>query len=257
MKHREVAEAIESVAPLSLQEDWDNSGWQVGNPADQTTGVMVCVDVTPEILDEAAAKGCNLVVAHHPLLFRATRNLLGRNRPERVAAQAIRRGISIYSSHTALDCAPQGINQRDAEMLGLLDTEPLDPSNGLGRVGRLAQPLTPAQLIQRVKTTFGAPVVRCSRPRAEEMKIERVAVGGGACADMLPQAIAKGCQAMITSDAKLNFFLDHRDDILLIDSGHYETEQCSRQLLAQAIASALPCLPLHISQADTNPVLYR
>lgn len=125
MKLSYIIAALEEYAPLSLQEKWDNSGLQIGLPADsdgECTGVLVCVDVTPAIIAEAVRRGCNLVVSHHPLIFKGLRSITGRTQAERTVAAAIRAGVAVYSSHTALDSTLGGISY---EMARRLDAEPL------------------------------------------------------------------------------------------------------------------------------------
>ena len=144
MKIREITDALEAYAPPSLQESYDNTGYQAGNPDNEATGALLCVDVTADTVREAVEKGYNLIVSHHPLLFRGVKCVIGRDRPERVLAEAIRNDITIYSSHTAMDSAVGGVSWRMAEMLGLKDVKVLVPSRpgaetGLGAVGDLAE----------------------------------------------------------------------------------------------------------------------
>lgn len=255
-KIADVIAAIEAVAPLDLQEDWDNSGFQVGDPHALTDGVLICLDVTPEILQEAHTKGCSLVISHHPLLFHPTRQLLGRDRAERCVALAFRLGITVYSAHTSCDCAPRGVSYQMALDLDLHDIQTLDPASGLGTIGQLPQPLSYDQLLQKVKTTFGCQALRVSRtPRLTEY--QRIALCGGAGADLIVNAIAQGAQAYITADCKHNFFLDYRDDILLIDAGHFETEQCARAIFSRALTSRFPKLPVYISEVELPPILFQ
>ena len=182
MKIREIINAIEAFAPPSLQEGYDNTGYQTGNPDAEASGALLCIDVTEGIIDEAVAKGCNLVITHHPLLFRGVKCVIGRDRPERVLAKAIRNDITVYSSHTAMDSAVGGVSWRMAGKLGLTDTEVLVPSSpgaatGLGIVGNLEAPLSPLQLAERVKQAFSSQVLRISRP-AGQLEITRVALCG-------------------------------------------------------------------------------
>lgn len=123
--------ALEEFAPLALQEKWDNSGLQIGLPPEndgECTGVMLCVDVTPEVIAEARSKGCNLVVSHHPLIFKGLKCIAGRTLQERAAADAIRAGIAVYSSHTALDSAPGGVSYEMASRIGARVLRALVPS---------------------------------------------------------------------------------------------------------------------------------
>lgn len=123
----DIIKEIEKVAPLHLQESWDNSGLQVGNPLCECTGVMICLDCTPAILDEAIAKGCNLIVSHHPLIFSGLKKLSGATPTEATVMNAIAAGVTVYSSHTAMDSSSFGINRTMAEMLGLENIEVLAP----------------------------------------------------------------------------------------------------------------------------------
>lgn len=255
MIHRQISDVIEEFAPLSLQESWDNSGWQLGDPQSDTTGVLLCVDVTPEVLDEARERGCNLIISHHPLIFKGVKQIIGRNRVERCIARALAEGISIYSSHTATDCAPRGISWEMASMLGLEDVQQLDAS-GLGAVGNLADALPWREFVDLVKASFGAPIVRCSRVPSEPWMIRRVALCGGSAAEFLPNAIRLGAQAYVTADCKLNQFLDYADDILLVDSGHFETEYATKDIFYRLISEKIPNFAVWKSTVEQNPVVY-
>lgn len=257
----DITKAIESLAPLHLQEDWDNSGYQIGNPGEECSGVLICVDVTPEIIKEAVAKKCNLIITHHPLMFRGVKQIMGRNRVERTIAEAIRNGITVYSSHTAVDNAPQGVSGTMAKMLGLTDCHALMPIHGIenagcGIVGVLPAPLSPDSLVKLVKRTFDSPIARCSDIQGGLEQITTVALCGGAGAEFIPAAIERGAQAYITSDTKLNYFLDYIDDIFLIDIGHYESEKCTKHIFYHLLSEKFPNFALFISESEKNPINY-
>lgn len=255
MINREITNVIEEFAPLSLQEEWDNSGWQTGNPDDVCTGVLLCVDVTPEIIAEARDKGCNLIVSHHPLIFKGLRQIIGRNRVERCVADALRAGISVYSSHTAVDCAPSGVSWEMSRRLDLRNTVGLDPS-GLGVIGDLPMTVDWQDFIGMVKNAFGAEWVKCSRIPSAEWKVSRVGLCGGAAAEFLPLALERGAQAYVTADCKHNQFLDYSADILLVDSGHFETEQCTKDIFYRVISEKFPNFAVWKSNAERNPVVF-
>lgn len=257
-KIKEVIEAIECVAPLHLQESYDNSGLQVGDVSVEASGALLCVDATADVIDEAVASGCNLVVTHHPLLFNGVKCVAGRNRPEVVLAKAIQAGICIYSSHTAMDAAVGGISRRMARMLGLTDEKVLVPSRpgaqeGLGAVGNLPQPMEPMRFLQLVKEVFGSVALRYSLP-VPDAAISRVALCGGAAGEFVPEAIAAGAQVYVTADCKHNQMLDHADRIMLVDAGHYETEQCATQIFLEILTEKFPNFAVAKSQACHNPV---
>ena len=108
MKLKEIIAALERLAPLHLQDEWDNSGLQVGFPESDIRRVLVCLDVTEMIVDEAVARGCELIVSHHPLLFKPLRQVSDTTYQQRCVVRALAAGVSIYSAHTSLDNAPGG-----------------------------------------------------------------------------------------------------------------------------------------------------
>ncbi len=127
MRIKDIINTIEQLAPLSLQESYDNSGVQVGDVFQEAKGALVCIDVTENVVDEAISLGCNLIISHHPLLFRSVKSITGRNYIERCVIKALKNDIVIYSSHTSLDNAEDGVNYKLAEMLGLQDVRILSP----------------------------------------------------------------------------------------------------------------------------------
>lgn len=258
-KIKEIINAIEVVAPLHLQESYDNSGLQVGDVDTECTGVLLCVDPTVDIVREAASLNYNLIISHHPLLFHGVKCVAGRNRSEQVLAEAIRTDIAIYSSHTALDSSSVGISRRMARMLGLQNVEVLVPqrpgaAEGLGAVGDLPMPVRSADFAAMVKHTFGSAALRVSAA-TPDMQICRVALCGGAASEFVPEAIAAGAQAYVTADCKHNQFLDHADRILLIDAGHYETEHCAMQIFLDILTKKFPTFAVAKAKADRNPVI--
>jgi len=186
--------------------------------------------------------------------------VIGRDRPERVLAKAIRNDITVYSSHTAMDSAVGGVSWRMAGKLGLTDTEVLVPSSpgaatGLGIVGNLEAPLSPLQLAERVKQAFSSQVLRISRP-AGQLEITRVALCGGSAGEFIPQAIASGAQAYITADCKHNQFLDQTDRIMLMDAGHFETEACTKEIFFDILTEKFPNFAVCYSDTEKNPIIY-
>ena len=122
MKVRDIVQTIEAFAPLTYQESYDNSGLQVGDADAEVTGVLLSLDVTEDIVAEAIERGCNMIVAHHPVIFSGLKRLTGRNYVERVVLKAIKNDIAIYAAHTNLDNMRAGVNAKIAEKLGLQNT---------------------------------------------------------------------------------------------------------------------------------------
>lgn len=258
---RDIINALEIVAPLNLQESYDNSGVQIADTSGKCSGVMICVDVTPGIIDEAVRKNCNLIVTHHPLMFRPVKSIQQRNRVEQSIMAAIRAGIDIYSCHTSIDNAPSGrsVSHQMARMLNLSDIKTLVPIDsdgaGSGIIAELPRPMTVSQVVELIKTTFHSPVARCA-PAPDSTLITRIALCGGAGADFIPQAIAQGARLYLTSDCKHNHFIDHRQQIFLVDIGHFESEECTKEIFYQIISEKFPNFAVYKSEKEKNPITY-
>lgn len=256
---QEILRPLEQFAPLSLQEDYDNCGLLIGSPDTPCTGALLTVDVTPATVAEAIATRCNLIIAHHPLIFRGLKRLTGQTLVEQTVIDALRAGVAIYACHTCLDNAPEGVSFCMARMLGLtdirvLDPRPADPSTGSGAIGRFPEPVTATELVAKVKQAFGSPMVRCTEPPAGE--ISSVALCGGSGSFLIPAAEASGAQAFITSDTKYHDFVDHSARIFLIDIGHHESENCTKQIFYHVITKFFPNFAVRYAQTDINPIKY-
>ena len=259
-KVRDIINVLESRIPPVWQESYDNTGIQYINGNDECTGVMLCVDVTSEILAEAAAKNCNLIISHHPLLFRAQKSFQGRNRVEAVTAEAIKKGINIYSCHTSVDNAPQiGVSWAMARRLGLENIHCLTTSDdtlpGSGAIGVLKTPIKLSEFVSLVKKSFDSPIVRSSSNDLDA-RVKKVALCGGAGTEFITDAIDKNADVYITSDSKLNYFLDYADRIILLDIGHYEAEECTKEIFYDIITEKFPNFALYKSKSESNPVHY-
>ncbi len=359
-----IISALEDFAPLSLQEDFDNSGLQVGNKSAECNGVLLCVDVTPAIIDEAIEKGCNLVVSHHPLLFKGLKRITGATLVERTILKAISANIAIYSCHTSADNAFNGVSWKMAELLGLTDVRtlsrqknkmmklsvmvPVDhletvrlalfdagagtlgnydscsfstkgegtfraldganpyvgnihefhfeqeirldvilpvwlkkrvesalcmvhpyeepayefislendsPYTGLGTIGQYEDPISPYELIEKVKKAFNSPITRCTT-FDDELMVKRVAMCSGSGSSFIKDAIASGAQAFITSDTRYHDFIDYASDILIVDIGHYESEQCTKDIFYHVITEKFPNFAVYYSDKEQNPINY-
>ena len=253
--------AIQKMAPTALQESYDNSGLQLGDAAKECTGVLLCVDVTPGRVDEAVARGCNLIVSHHPLLFHGLKQITGATPQQQAVIRAIEAGVAVYSAHTSLDNAPGGVSAWLARDLGLHYLGPLcpvgkdTPDAGAGAIAASPEPLTAMQLVERVKKACASPVCRCTR-LPEGAVITRVAMCGGSGGSMIPDAIVAGAQAYITSDVRYHDFLDYGDRIFIIDIGHFESESCTKRIFYHIITQKFPNFAVHYSDSEKNPINY-
>jgi len=258
---QDIISVLEAVAPPHLQESYDNAGLIVGHPQATVKGVLFCLDSTEAIVDEAIERGCNLIVAHHPIVFRGLKRLNGTNYVERTVMQAIRRDVAIYAIHTNLDnIHRQGVNAKIAEKLGLLNTRILLPKAGTaadvgaGLVGELPASLSEADFLQTVKTAFRAGCVR--HTALLQKPVRRVAVCGGSGSFLLPEARRAGAEAFVTADFKYHEFFDADGQILVADIGHYESEQFTIELLHDLVREKFATFALHCTKLSTNPVFY-
>lgn len=259
MKVKEVVAALERFAPLPLQESYDNAGLQIGlTGADEVSGVLFCLDITEDIVQEAVSRGCNLVIAHHPLLFRGLKRIDGSTQPDRVAQLAIRLGVAVYASHTNLDNARGGVNWRIAERLGLADADFLlprpDNTGGSGVIASLPRPEEPAVFLQRAKEAFN--VTCLMHNDGPKRDIRRVALCGGAGEFLLDEAIRQGADLFLTGEMSYHHYAGHENDLWIAVLGHYQSEQFTIGLMRDIVAEACPGLPLMETALCTNPVRY-
>ena len=360
----DVTSAIEKFAPLALQEDYDNCGMQVGDSNEDCTGAILCVDVTPAIVDEAISRGCNLIISHHPLIFKGLKRLTGSSQVEQSVIKAVKAGVAIYSCHTAIDNVANGVSWEMAHRLNVVDVKTLDPQHGKllklsvmvpnthceavktaifdagagmignydccsfsvhgegsfrallganpfvgqvgevhhepetridvvlprwlkdqveralievhpyeepayefvviendsrfsgsGIVGKFSTTISLSQLISRVKEAFGSPIVRCN-VADDGQDISSIAMCGGSGAFLIKKAISLGAQVFITSDTKYHDFVDYKNDIIIIDIGHFESEQCIKNIFYRIIQEKFPNFALYYSELEKNPINY-
>lgn len=363
MKIKEIVSALERFAPLPLQDGFDNAGLQIGLTEAEATGALLCLDVTEAVIDEAIALGCNLIVAHHPLIFKGVKSITGKDYVEQCILKAIKNDIVIYAAHTNLDNAFGGVNFRIAEKIGLKQVRVLAPAGGMllklvtyvptdkadavrkalfdagcgktgnydscsyrvsgegsfralpgahpycgavnelhvepearietivpaylkgkalkalmeahpyeepafdlipiqnewmqtgaGVIGELEEPLTELDFLKRIKKTFEVECLRYNRLTGRE--IQTVALCGGAGAFLIPDAIRQRADVFLTGEIKYHDYFGRENDILLTEIGHYESEQYTRELLAEYLKRCFPTLETNVTKVNTNPIKY-
>ena len=249
----DIAQYIDTLAPQFMKMDWDNVGLLCGGRNRPVTRVLVALDPFEEVCREAWDWGAELIVTHHPLIFQPLKSVTEETAVGRAIQMLCAAGISAVNAHTNLDCAPGGVNDVLAARLGLSDVHVLNPLGadaqgrewGLLRGGLVTcQPL--AEFLPFVKERLGCEGLRYvdgGRP------VHKVAVGGGACASELMDAVQAGCDTFITADVKYNQFWDAKDlGLNLIDAGHFYTENPVVGYLAEKIAARFPEVTVRISE---------
>ena len=260
MKLSNVACAIEAFAPRELQESYDNAGLQCGDPRMEVSCVLTCLDITEEVIEEAHQRNCQMVVSHHPLLFHGLKVV----NPEsdyisRILMAAIRYGIGIYSAHTNLDKAQGGINHRLAALLELNDVCPMSECGVIGTLPNSMETHELLQSIQQKLTPLGADSTSVCHLRynreSRVTRIRRLALCGGSGSDFIAEAESLGADAYLTGEMHYHSWFGH-PDILLIEAGHFETEQIAPALLADIISMACPDVKCLTANCHHSPTLF-
>jgi dinuclear metal center YbgI/SA1388 family protein len=363
MRIEDIINELESHAPKDFQEPYDNSGLLTGDKSKIVTGVLLTLDCTEEVVEEAINLGLNLIVAHHPIIFTGLKKITGADYVQRTIIKAIKNDISIYACHTNLDNIIAGVNKKIADKLGLRDNTILDPKKGMlrkiityapeshretiltalfdagagkignydscsfvsqgigtfkgnessipyigkagelstekeikiesvfevhnenkiisalldahpyeevaynvlslenkynnigsGMIGLLPQEMVEKEFLVHVKSTFKVPFVKHTKLTGKLIK--KVAICGGSGQFLLQKAISKGADAFISADFKYHEFFDADNKLLLIDTGHYESEQFTPEIFYEFILKKFNTFAIHLSKINTNPINY-
>lgn len=360
---KEIANCFEAMAPLSHQESYDNSGIQLGEPDKQIDSALVTLDLNEQVAEEAIRLGVDLIVTHHPLIFKPLKQISGATPTERMVIGCLRHDIAVYACHTNLDASPQGVSHYLARKLGITNGTLLEPRQGLftklvvyipahafpkvrealfqagagtmgdyeqcgfsahglgsflpgkethpyvgtpeqfheepevrfetlfpsrlkkrvvealmashpyeepafdlfpllnasndagfGWVGNLPEPLSAGHFLEKLKEKLACGALRYSTPPSRP--IQKVAICGGSGSDLLGLAIAAGADAFVTADLKYHAFQAAEGALLLVDAGHYETEQFTKELFYDVLTKKFNNFAVHISKVKTNPINY-
>lgn len=244
---------LESIAPVSHKEPWDNTGFQFGRPDKEVHKILVALDSFEDVATEAIEIQADLIVTHHPLIFQPITAVTAQTSVGRTILALASHDIAACNAHTNLDVAPFGVNDVLAKTLGLTDISVAEPVGtdasgnafGLLRCGTVAEQSL-HEFLAKVKAALHTPVLRfCNGGK----QVHRVMVGGGACAGEFAAAAQFGCDTFVTSDAKYNDFWDAQDaGINLIDAGHFYTENPVCSYLRDCLQQAFPDVTVVISQ---------
>lgn len=363
MKIGQLTEIIETIAPLDYQESYDNCGLITGDKNLQISAALICLDVTEEVIDEAIALNCALIISHHPPVFKELKKFSGNSLTERIIRKAIKNEIALYAAHTNLDNSINGVNKIICEKLGIAnpailqpykgglkklvtfvpqshsvevrtsifeagagfigkydccsynvngqgsfraldgakpfagevgnlhfedevrietifpahlqknvleamfrshpyeevayDIYPLDnqnPKTGSGMIGNLAEPMKTFDFLHHAKDVFKSARIRHSKIIRDE--VLKIAVCGGSGGFLLKPAIASGADIFITGEMGYHSFTETENKIIIVDAGHFETEQFTIELIERIIKENFPNFAAKISKSGINPVNY-
>ncbi len=254
----ELCDFLDDFAPSNLAESWDNTGLLVGRQSNIVSRAITCLTLTPDVAEEAIKTKCQMIICHHPILFRATKRISDKDAEGRMLLSLIEAEIAVYSPHTAFDSAANGINHQIAAALKLLDVHPIKPdqsvpTTGAGRHGKLPDALPVAEFLSLISNSLNADRLEFCCPLNNPVK--HIAIACGAAESFMQDAIRLGCDTFVTGEARFHSALAARTEgINLVLTGHYHSERPAVENLALTIADAFPGVIMRPSQVETNPL---
>ena len=251
MTVNEIYHAINKIAPFSESMDFDNTGLLIGSDTQNVKTALLCLDVTDDVLEEAKEIGAELIISHHPVIFRPLKRVSG----ESVVYKAVQSGIAVISAHTNLDKAfPYGVNHALAEALGLNNIRGIiaDGGSHIAYMGDLPEAMGSDAFAEKVKSDLKLAAVRYT-PAAR--KIKAVGVVGGSGGDYAAEAFFCGADAFVTGEVKHHEAIEARQlGLALYEAGHYHTEIVYREMLKKILEEKCPGVRFCISQKESAPM---
>lgn len=249
----DILKFVETLAPPSLKESWDNVGLLCGRQSKEVKKVLVALDPFLPVCREAVRLGADVLLTHHPLIFSPLKAVSETSEAGESALTLIENGVAAINAHTNLDIAPGGVNDVLAAKVGLADVEVLGEEPGLLRAGTVEEmPL--ADFLARVKEALGTPVLRFADGGKP---VHKVAVGGGSCGGAMAEVLAAGCDTFVTADLKYNQFRDAEYlGLNLIDAGHFYTENPVCRMLAEKLQEAFPEVEVVVSPTHADAMKF-
>lgn len=249
LKAKDIIKIMEEIAPMHLAEDWDSPGLKTGSLEETVTKVLVCLDVTVDVIAEAKEKGCNMIISHHPFIFKSISDMVEENVP--AVCAAVREGITVFSAHTNLDYTLNGINDTLAEAVGIQTV--LRDTDGKHSFGKLEKNMTVREYCEVLKERLNTPVVNVVIPKGCTLEdvISTVGVSCGAFDGKTYWFEPCGIDVLVTGEIKHfdSIFLSNQN-IITIGAGHYFTEYPGVKKLAELLKSkGISC---EVSEKNVN-----
>lgn len=264
MQIKALIQSLEEWAPLQFQESYDNAGLIVGDPDTNCTGILCSLDCTEAVVEEAIQKGCNLIVSHHPIIFKGIKQFSRDHYVNRTVLKAIQNNIALYAIHTNLDNVLHGVNSTLADRLHLENRKILAPVPGLfdangapvgaGLVGELPLETEPEAFIKWVKEKLNLSVIKYTK--LSDKKLVTIALCGGSGHFLLDQISAQNIDCFITSDLKYHDFFEADGKFLLLDIGHGESEHFVPALIVDYLKRKFLTFAVLESEVKTQPISY-
>lgn len=256
MKAYQIAKVIEEFAPLGLQEQWDNSGFCIGDPDSDVTKLLIGFDPSLELIEEAVKVGADMVVTHHPLIFSGVKKISQADLTGSAIIKAIKHDIVVYSCHTNMDKVVAGVSGSLAEKLLLQNVQVLDSDengDGLGVIGTLPEPMNSQKFLSHLKSSLSLSHFRYSRPL--DGMIEKVALCGGSGRSLIKKAYHSGAQVYLSGDISYHDFYCP-EGFMIADIGHFESEVQIMRVVYDIVMEKFPNFAVQIANNSSNPVYY-
>ncbi|MBQ3656967.1 MAG: Nif3-like dinuclear metal center hexameric protein [Bacteroidales bacterium] len=260
-KFTEIISELESLFPKRLQEDYDNAGIQVFSGVEDITQCLVTLDVTEEVVDEAIACGCDLIISHHPIIFgRGLMNISPESQVGRIVLKAVKNSVSIYCAHTNADSMPLGTVGVMFEKLGIKEFSMLkrfeneDFECGSGGIGELPQSIGTMDFLKKVKAVFNCGSIRYTEIIKPEVK--KIAICPGSGSFLLKEAVRQKADVFLSGDFTYHKFFEADKKILIADLGHFETEIGIKNVFKCILQKKFTNFAVKISEINTNPIKY-
>ncbi|MCY4170203.1 MAG: Nif3-like dinuclear metal center hexameric protein [Bacteroidetes bacterium] len=259
----DIACALEAWADPAFAESYDNVGLHVGSATQEINRVLISLDLTPEVLDEAVNSNASMIVTHHPLLFQPPSRIVDEDLIGHLILELAKSQICLYSIHTNLDAAHGGVSFALANLLDLQDIKFLKPNSdglsGMGAIGNLAQHESFSSFLDRIHSQLNSPVLRYVGLKTTP--INTVAVCGGSGGNLIKPALKSGADVFVSADLSYHRFFEVYDSsghcqLALVDAGHYETEKHTEELLRSWLTERFPSVIFTCTESVTNPIKY-
>ena len=253
---QDVFNLINEIAPFNLQEQWDNSGLLIGAMDDKVSNVLICLDVTDDVVNEAIDKKCELIISHHPIIFTPLKSISSKS----IYAKLIKNDIGVISAHTNYDIANGGINdviveKLNAQIIQNYIEQMYDNSIGLGKIAKLDKEYSANELAQKLKSIFGNTVIRYNET---DKKINTVAICSGSGGSLLPMVLSEKVDAFITGDVKHDQFIDaQREGLIIFDAGHFHTENIALNSLMEKLSEKITTIKFTVADNSRDILSYK
>ncbi|MFA9398700.1 MAG: Nif3-like dinuclear metal center hexameric protein [Clostridiaceae bacterium] len=263
IKILDIKNRIDELVPLEYKESYDNVGLMVGKSDVTVTNVLIALDCTLDVIDEAIQNDCNLIITHHPILFKRPYNITDETLLGKKLIKLIENEIGVYSSHTNLDSINDGLNFKLMGILGYSKCEIIDKTSensGIGRIATLENPILLSKVIENLKSKLNIPMLRYSAN--EDKIIKRLAVINGSGQDYFEKAKSMGADCIITGDTSYHYVLDYKEEgIAIIDAEHFYTEWESFKLFGELLEKEFKNMGFNnrviVSLKSNNPYKYK